>query len=67
MNDGGTMDPSHAARAGARQSVRYTVDGLEDAAEIRVDRWGVPHIKAGSRSDALAASLRPLIAPVSAA
>jgi penicillin amidase len=52
MNDGGAMDPGHSPRAGAAGTVRHAVDGLEAPAEIRVDRWGVPHIKAASRSDA---------------
>jgi len=30
----------------------WRVDGLEAAAEIRVDRWGVPHIYAGTHYDA---------------
>ena len=29
----------------------YEVGGLEEEVEILVDRWGVPHITAGSRSD----------------
>lgn len=32
-------------------SERMTVSGLERPAEIRVDRWGVPHITAKSRRD----------------
>lgn len=52
MNDGGPMDCSQTGRAGAIETLRYAVDGLEAAADIRVDRWGVPHIKAASRSDA---------------
>jgi len=51
MNDGGTT-PSNADRAGKAESVRHTLRGLQAPAEIRVDRWGVPHIKAASREDA---------------
>ena len=51
MNDGGT-NPSNADRAGKAESVRHTIKGLQAPAEIRVDRWGVPHIKAASREDA---------------
>ena len=51
MNDGGTAN-SHRPRAGSAETVRYSVGGLEAKADIRVDRWGVPHIKAASRSDA---------------
>lgn len=49
MSDGGTRE---ADRGGATETVRYLVSGLEAPAAIRVDRWGVPHIKAASRSDA---------------
>jgi penicillin amidase len=52
MNDSGTMDSSMQNRAGSAETIRYAVGGLEALAEIRVDRWGVPHIKAASRSDA---------------
>jgi penicillin amidase len=52
MNDSGTMDPSRKDRAGSIETVRYSIGGLEAQAEIRVDRWGVPHIKAASRGDA---------------
>ena len=33
-------------------SGRYAVDGLGDAAEVLVDRWGIPHIHATSLRDA---------------
>ena len=52
MNDGGTRDSSKTTRAAKAETVHHTLRGLEAAAEIRVDRWGVPHIKAASRSDA---------------
>src|ERR1700709_764443 len=29
----------------------YLVPGLHEPAEIRVDRWGIPHIRAASRRD----------------
>jgi penicillin G amidase len=32
--------------------IDYQLPGLEQAAEIRVDPWGIPHIRAGSRRDA---------------
>lgn len=47
MNDGGAMQSPPPV-----ETVRHAVSGLEEPAEIRVDRWGVPHIKAASRSDA---------------
>ncbi|PWV95629.1 penicillin amidase [Hoeflea marina] len=28
-----------------------TVDGLQSPTEIRIDRWGIPHIRAGSEAD----------------
>ena len=31
--------------------VEYEVPGIESSAEIRVDRWGIPHIRAGTRHD----------------
>ena len=52
MNDTGTMDASRRDPAGAIETVRHTVKGLDAPADIRVDRWGVPHIKAASRTDA---------------
>src|SRR5262249_32295416 len=45
MNDAGNA-PATA------ETIRYVVGGLEAQAHIRVDRWGVPHIKAASRRDA---------------
>jgi penicillin amidase len=51
MNDGGT-NSSKTNRAGKAETRHHALRGLEAAAEIRVDRWGVPHIKAASRSDA---------------
>lgn len=51
MTRNGTTD-SQKHRAGSSGTVRYQTTGLEASAEIRVDRWGVPHIKAASRSDA---------------
>jgi penicillin G amidase len=51
MNDTGTASPQQS-RAGAPETVRHSINGLEAPADIRVDRWGVPHIKAASRSDA---------------
>ncbi|WP_158745703.1 penicillin acylase family protein [Acidisphaera sp. L21] len=33
------------------QTSAYTVPGLEQGAEIRVDRWGIPHLRASSRRD----------------
>ncbi|MDZ7643428.1 MAG: penicillin acylase family protein [Woeseiaceae bacterium] len=38
--------------ATARADVDYTVDGLDAPAEIIIDRWGVPHIYAGTHYDA---------------
>lgn len=52
MNDGDAMHSSQTRRAGAIETARYSVAGLEAPADIRVDRWGVPHIKASSRNDA---------------
>jgi penicillin amidase len=51
MNDGGT-NPSNADRAVKAETVHHKLAGLDAPAEIRVDRWGVPHIKAASREDA---------------
>src|SRR5262245_54678505 len=45
MNDAG-----HAPATA--ETIRYAVGGLEAQADIRVDRWGVPHIRAASRRDA---------------
>ena len=36
----------------AAQDYSYTVSGLEQAAEIIVDEWGVPHIFANTHYDA---------------
>ncbi|PLR75887.1 penicillin acylase family protein [Bacillus sp. V3-13] len=36
----------------AQPSSKYTVSGLEKPAEILIDRWGIPHIYAGSKDDA---------------
>lgn len=44
MNDSG---PTRA-----KETIHHTINGLQAEAEIRVDRWGVPHIKAASRTDA---------------
>lgn len=33
------------------ETIEIAVPGLAGEAEIRVDRWGVPHIRAGSRRD----------------
>jgi penicillin G amidase len=38
--------------ASAQDAVRYQVSGLQGPAEILVDRWGVPHLYAGSFDDA---------------
>jgi penicillin amidase len=51
MTRNGTIDSPSNHRAGSADTVRYQATGLEAPAEIRVDRWGVPHIKAASRSD----------------
>lgn len=51
MNDSGTTS-SQTDRAGTVETVRFGLKGLEARADIRVDRWGVPHIKAASRADA---------------
>ncbi|MCB8839472.1 penicillin acylase family protein [Aurantimonas sp. VKM B-3413] len=40
--------PDPSARA---DSEAIAVDGLYEAAEIRVDRWGIPHLKAASEAD----------------
>lgn len=34
------------------QDISYTLSGLEKAAEIIVDEWGVPHIYANTHYDA---------------
>src|SRR5436190_11038646 len=52
MNGTGTMNSDSARRAGEPDKVRYALNGLDAPADIRVDRWGVPHIKASSRRDA---------------
>src|SRR5215467_2896314 len=39
-----------AARAGT-QTIKYRVPGLEQQAEIVVDRWGIPHIYAQTMAD----------------
>ncbi|MBR9840879.1 MAG: penicillin acylase family protein [Rhodobacteraceae bacterium] len=38
-------------RAGAPSAETIRVAGLVSEAEIRVDRWGVPHLRAGSAAD----------------
>ena len=38
-------------RAGAPSAETIRVAGLASEAEIRVDRWGVPHLRAGSAAD----------------
>src|SRR5690606_49889 len=46
------LAPTAAATGGQRPEPRdYALPGLEEAAEIRVDRWGVPHIYAESTGD----------------
>ncbi|HSV82230.1 MAG TPA: penicillin acylase family protein [Ramlibacter sp.] len=35
----------------AVHETRYRIPGLAEAAEIRVDRWGVPHLRAATRDD----------------
>jgi penicillin G amidase len=52
MTRNGTIDSKTPPRAESSGTVRYQATGLAAPAEIRVDRWGVPHIKAASRSDA---------------
>jgi penicillin amidase len=37
--------------ASASETSRYTVPGLEKPAEIVVDRWGIPHLRAETRHD----------------
>ncbi len=32
--------------------LQFDVPGLEDPAEIRIDTWGIPHVRAASRRDA---------------
>ena len=39
------------SRADELESTLYTVDGLNDPAEILIDRWGVPHMYADSIED----------------
>ena len=39
-------------RSSSASLVEYEVPGIESSAEIRVDRWGIPHIRAGTRHDA---------------
>src|SRR5687767_16030987 len=46
------MNDSGPANSRAKETERHAVGGLAAPAEIRVDRWGVPHIKAASRGDA---------------
>jgi penicillin amidase len=46
------LGASGAADAAAPLEQRYSVQGLEAPAEILVDRWGVPHIYAGTHYDA---------------
>lgn len=41
-----------ASHAPAQESLQYEVAGLEQPAEIIVDRWGVPHIFAATHYDA---------------
>ncbi|TVP96885.1 MAG: penicillin acylase family protein [Planctomycetaceae bacterium] len=40
-----------ASEAGLVESVTLSVAGLEDPVEVRIDRWGVPHIYAESEAD----------------
>ena len=51
MTDSGMTNAKTSDHAAAT-TVRYAVEGLEAPAQIRVDRWGVPHIDAASRMDA---------------
>jgi penicillin amidase len=39
------------ARAGAAPVEAVAIEGLRAAAEIRIDQWGVPHIRAASQRD----------------
>ncbi|GAA4847560.1 penicillin acylase family protein [Actinomycetospora corticicola] len=39
----------------ALPSTAFAVEGLDDEVEVLVDRWGVPHVYAGSRHDAFLA------------
>ena len=47
-----TMLAWQAGAVGATDDLTYDVAGLEQAAEIIVDEWGVPHIYAGTHYDA---------------
>src|SRR5579859_7378954 len=38
-------------QAGASRTDRYAVPGLEKPAEIVVDSWGIPHLRAQTRHD----------------
>ncbi|MEV8135295.1 penicillin acylase family protein [Microbacterium aurantiacum] len=43
------------APASEGEEVEYSIRGITGAVEIKIDRWGVPHIYAGSRLDAFTA------------
>jgi penicillin amidase len=45
------VDPGPPARAAATATETLRVAGLEAPVEIRVDRWGVPHIYASGEAD----------------
>lgn len=49
---GAGAGPAQDGPGGLPVSIRYEVAGLEAPAEILVDRWGVPHMYAGTHYDA---------------
>src|SRR6478609_3991976 len=52
---GCASDPPSSSDTPARPSSSFTVPGLEKPAEVLVDRWGVPHMYAGTLYDAFVA------------
>ena len=40
-----------AIETASPETVSHTVPGLEQPAEIVVDQWGIPHIRANTRRD----------------
>ncbi|WP_339091506.1 penicillin acylase family protein [Variovorax paradoxus] len=52
---GCASNPPSSSDTPARPSSSFTVPGLEKPAEVLVDRWGVPHMYAGTLYDAFVA------------
>jgi penicillin G amidase len=51
----GSMRTSTAINPDMQATEAYAVEGLEQPAEVLIDRWGVPHLYAGTTYDAFVA------------